>query len=526
MEKERLDEAVTDAVRAIHSYAVSRTNNVYDAEDLASEIIFELYKSATNLRDDGAFYGFMWGVASNVYKSWCRKRNRRDVELSEEIEKTLVDDDGMTDENDGAEDITLLRRELTLLSKKYREATVLYYIQNKSCDEISKFLSISESMVKYLLFKSRQKLKEGMNMERNYGTQSYDPKELALCYWGSGSNEYYDVGKGKLAQNILFAAYNDKLTEEAISLEIGVGLPYMEENLAELLKYGLLIRDGKRYSTNIPIITAELSREISQKTAGMKQRIADMVESAVSENEAVIREIGFYGSDMSKNAFAWQMSSILISRAILEIYGDKMQIEFPERAYGGRCLVWGEEIVKNNRERRGDFMFGVSDVSKPTGEGIKFMDFPINGDMVHHYFFGHESIANVFLDIAKGKCEFSENDAAVAAELVKKGYAISDNGKLYCNAPIYTKEEIGKLGEILEPLAQEIADEAMKLSSEVESIVREHLPSHLRKEAHNMAYFRLFEDAVSSPMEILYERRFLRPVDPADILPTTYVVIN
>ena len=52
--------------------------------------------------------------------------------------------------------LTLLRRELGLLHKEYRHAVILYYVENKSCLEISRLLGISESMVKYLLFKSRK----------------------------------------------------------------------------------------------------------------------------------------------------------------------------------------------------------------------------------------------------------------------------------------------------------------------------------------------------------------------------------
>ena len=72
---------------------------------MTQDIILEIYKSVDNIRNIDAFYGFMWAVAGNVYKQWYK---------------------------------------------------------NKSCSEISKHLSISESMVKYLLFKSRQILKEGL----------------------------------------------------------------------------------------------------------------------------------------------------------------------------------------------------------------------------------------------------------------------------------------------------------------------------------------------------------------------------
>ena len=248
MDKKELDAKVEEIAKALLSYCSARTSNHFEAEDLAQDIILEIYKSSSNIRNVDAVYGFMWAVAGNVYKQWCKNKARsKECEMTDnlpDVAEPLAEDDST---------LYLLRRELTLLSEKYRKAVVLYYIENKSCSEISNRLSISESMVKYLLFKSRQILKEGMSMERNYGQQSYNPKGLSLLFWGNGANRYYHLCDSKISQNILFACYNDKLSAEQISLEIGVSLPYMEDKLAELCEYELLKKDGNRYYINIVI---------------------------------------------------------------------------------------------------------------------------------------------------------------------------------------------------------------------------------------------------------------------------------
>ena len=234
MKKQELDTRITETAKALLSYCRVRTASSFEAEDLAQDIIVEIYKSVDNLRNEEAFYSFMWAVAGNVYKQWCKNKVKNKIcPLSEDLlaEESIEEEKG---------DIFLLRRELTLLAQKYRRAVILYYIENKSCSEIAQILSISESMVKYLLFKSRQLLKEGMVMERNYGEQSYNPKSLSLLFWGKGENPYGRLCESKISQNILFACYNDKLTPTQISLEIGVALPYMEDKLKELYDYGLL----------------------------------------------------------------------------------------------------------------------------------------------------------------------------------------------------------------------------------------------------------------------------------------------
>lgn len=115
-------ERIAEASRTIFSYCMARTPNREEAEDLCQDILCELVGSSSRLRDEGAFYAFMWAVAGNVYKQWCRKRvKNRTCPLPE----NLAEVPAAAEDND---DIYLLRRELSLLSEKYRRATVLYYL--------------------------------------------------------------------------------------------------------------------------------------------------------------------------------------------------------------------------------------------------------------------------------------------------------------------------------------------------------------------------------------------------------------
>ncbi len=521
MDKKELDTKIEEIAKALLSYCAARTSNHFEAEDLAHDIILEIYKSADHIRNVDAVYGFMWAVAGNVYKQWCRNKARdHGCELTDDlpdVAEQFVEDDSA---------LYLLRRELTLLSDKYRKAVVLYYIENKSCSEISNRLSISESMVKYLLFKSRQILKEGMSMERNYGQQSYYPKGLSLMFWGNGANRYYHLCDSKISQNILFACYNDKLSAEQISLEIGVSLPYMEDKLAELREYELLKKDGNRYYTNIVIFTRDFANEVNIKTARLREKIADMLMAAITEHEDEVRNVGFLGADMGNNAFSWQMVSFILYRAVIEILQDKIHVVYPKDKFGTECFIWGVEHGDQN-SWESKFGFGISNVVNSMGDYVQFMDFPINGEMVHHYCFNRQNVTNVFLDVAKGNTKhFSENDKALAADMIRKGYIISNDKGLFVNAPVFTREQHDALKSIFAETAAQIANEAQNLMETVTKILKNHIPVQLKKLAKDMAYFRLFEDAISAPVAILYDRNYLLPYHGDGILPTTYVILK
>ena len=521
LDKHELDTKIADIAKSLLSYCMARTSNHFEAEDLAQDIILEIYKSADNIRNADAFYGFMWAVAGNVYKQWCKNKARN---KACELTDNLYDEVGFLE--DESSELYLLRRELTLLTEKYRRAVILYYIENKTCSEISTHLSISESMVKYLLFKSRQILKEGMSMERNYGQQSYNPKGLSLLFWGNGANRYYHLCDSKISQNILFACYNDKLTAEQISLEIGVSLPYMEDKLKELYEYELLKKDGNRYFTNIVIFTRDFANEVNAKTTELRERIATILTEAISKHEAEVRSIGFVGSDMSNNSFKWQMVSLILYNAVIEILQNKIKVVYPKDKFGTECFIWGSENGEQS-SWASQFGFGISNVTNEAGDYIQFMDFPINGEMVHHYCFNRQNVTNVFLDVAKGITDnFSENDKALAADMVRKGYIISNEKGLFVNTPIFTKEQHQMIKNIFADTATNIANEAETLMETVSKILKEHTPLHLKKLAKDMAYLRLFEDAISAPVAILYDQKYLLPYNNDCVLPTTYVILK
>ena len=79
MNEIELHEKIAEVSKTIFSYCMAKTPTREEAEDLSQDILYELIKSAKNIRDDKAFYAFMWGVAGNVYKQWYRKKIRNNT---------------------------------------------------------------------------------------------------------------------------------------------------------------------------------------------------------------------------------------------------------------------------------------------------------------------------------------------------------------------------------------------------------------------------------------------------------------
>ena len=250
MTKEQMETIIQENMQKIYLYCVKKLANTEAAEDVASDIILELLRSHSRLQKDEAVYGYMWSVANNLCKNYWRKSKKVTYEeLSSDFagiccfspEESYIRD----------EEIMLLRRELSLLREKYRRVMISYYIEGKCCEEIADKYNLSVSNVKQCLFEGRKKLKEGMDMVREYGELSYAPEKVTMNFWGNSAEGYGELFERKLPGNLIVAAYAKPKTLEELSLEIGVGVPYLEDEVAILERMGLLVRKGKSYQSNM-----------------------------------------------------------------------------------------------------------------------------------------------------------------------------------------------------------------------------------------------------------------------------------
>ena len=74
--------------KAIFQYCLSRTNSYQESEDLSKEIMLRLFESVEKLRNERAFYGFVWRTADNILKGWYRDKDKR---CAAELDETISD---------------------------------------------------------------------------------------------------------------------------------------------------------------------------------------------------------------------------------------------------------------------------------------------------------------------------------------------------------------------------------------------------------------------------------------------------
>lgn len=345
MTKEQMEQIVLANMKKIYLYCVRRLGNATEAEDVASDITVELLSSYDRVRDDRAVLGYIWAVADNLCRNYWRKAGKVEiVEIPEEYPgmcQITPEDEMIRDQ-----DITLLRRELALLSKMYREAMIGYYIRKESCEEIAKQLGITVTNVKQYLFEGRKKVKKGMEMQREYGKYSYAPDKFTFNFWGDNSSGYWELFERKLPGSIMLSVWDSPKTLEELSTDVGVAVPYLEEDIAKLEEYKLLIKKGSRYHSGMVIYDKAFKNEVRDAArAGIIDNI-ELIKAAVEKGKGLLAETDYSCYLDDENTRGWFILMLLFWEAAGSSE-EKMKtpLTFPLLANGYRGYVMGERGV-------------------------------------------------------------------------------------------------------------------------------------------------------------------------------------
>ncbi len=524
MDSIKLEQLITENMKSIFGFSLTRLGNVTEAEDLAGDILYEIIRSAQKLKDEKRFYGFMWKIAENTYVDYLRKKTKNASRTAEFHEKIADESESALDEIIKKEELNLLRRELSLLSKRYRDATVLYYIENLSCSEVANRLQISTEMVKYYLFRARKIIREGMNMERLYGEKSYCPNIFEIDFWGTKAgddHEYRDFQRRKIKGNILLAAYYCPVTLQEISVELGVALPYLEDEINLLVERQYLVCKNGKYLTNIPVFTLDCTKTIDGK-------LKEVTEDAAKKFAAVADEFGLrFGYRFSnENLMRWQKTLLCLHYSLIDTENEleKNYGELPKggpyslvNGGGGNGIIWGrstENVVGEDMPRGIQGIYNGCEASDNRGSVIA-MNFRQTLNAQH--FEGQMADAVV--------CTAADCFACLPKEwkklLDELGYA--KEGK--ANFAVWTNEEYNELRRMLDTCISIVSELNRRTSEIAANVTADIAPTHIRKTAEYVGAFVYRFNSIDNLVSALYEMHWLNAVDDKE-KPAVCVVKN
>jgi RNA polymerase sigma factor (sigma-70 family) len=349
MKKSETDKIISEYVKKLFGFAVSKLNSIDEAEELAAEITLQVYKSLLKQDNISNINGYVYRIARNIYAQYIDKRQHY---VSVDGMEYIADERDFTAELAKSENFGILRREITYLSKIQREIIVQHYFCDKKIREIATALSIPENTVKWHLACSRRELKIGMERIRttgNLGTQPIKFIDMGHRGIAGKKGDTATFLAKSLTQNIAYVAYHQPRNINEIAEELGVNPIFVEDEVAVLEEYGYMDRqkDG-RYLTNIHIVIPceEANRIYSEINPLYARKFAEKFFAPKLKEITEIPE-WLHIPDNDLNLFKWSLVCFMSHKlGTAEINDSKYSVKRPDGGDFAAYAVLGTDSVK------------------------------------------------------------------------------------------------------------------------------------------------------------------------------------
>lgn len=163
------DKLMTGYQKQIFRISLNFGKNKENALDITQNVFLKAYENLKSFQGKSSFKTWLLRIAYNEGNNWIRKHKR---EINNEIyedEMMTINSPSQEDDILAQENRSLLLRCLLDLNTRYRLAVVLRYFENQPLKEIASTMDCSEGVVKNMLFRSMQKLRESLPAEKMGG---------------------------------------------------------------------------------------------------------------------------------------------------------------------------------------------------------------------------------------------------------------------------------------------------------------------------------------------------------------------
>ena len=525
---EKLAQVFTNEyMQKLFYFFLKKTGGTVEAEDLTSDTAICILSQLRKGNVPANFSAWVWKIARNRYCAWTAGKHFRTKAVSG------ADFDGLDvtgnlsleEQYLHSEEVGLLRRELAFITSDYRNIVIAYYIENKKVKDIALSLRIPEGTVKTRLFKARKLLKEGIEMAREFGIKSYKPEEVTFAASGNQpSGLPWRAVKRKIPKNIILQAHNNPSTVEELSIELGIAMPYMEEEVALLTEAALLKKtEENKYITNFFIADKDCQIAVYQALRLYSKERSELLDRIITDSFGQIKTLNIMRNGMGDVEFKWM---ILLKSIDLLVSMEAVNQGF-ERPDGGNWGFIGYETQDDIKENISMGHNGNGNHKKAMFWAYKIGDYNLwerAGEMNY-------SQALLLGDVIKKDRGFSS--LTEAEKDIWKGienrFAHTDkSGRIVPDIAVFCKEQLKHFEEILRshPLYADLNKKLKELYSQIKAILKAYSNPVLHEQLDYCASMFFFGIRMMTVHDEVEAGRLAVPQNPEKSNIAMYMVIK
>lgn len=144
----------------VHSLILKMVRNKEDAEELAQDVFMKVFRNLSSFKGDCSFSTWIYRIAYNTAISELRRKKQEFVTIDEsQINNVLEEEVGkMLGRTSETEQLDKLEAALSLLPPDERALILLFYMKEKTVEELTVITGLGASNVKVKLHRIRKKL--------------------------------------------------------------------------------------------------------------------------------------------------------------------------------------------------------------------------------------------------------------------------------------------------------------------------------------------------------------------------------
>ena len=529
------------------NWAYKKTGNRTDGEDLAHEVLAQVFRSAQKEQNIGKLDNFVWKIAHFVWCNYLRKNVALRACISYDGFDNL--DHGFLSEEDYAkkfaeadensEQIKKMRLKISNLNYLKREIMIMYYIDELPIQSISKKLSITEANVKWHLHNTRNKLKKEIS-EMSDTNFVYRPGKLHMAVSGNSgpAPDTLKINENLVRQNICLACYKEAKTTDELADMLGIAKAYIEYDLKWLVERQFMQCKSGRYSTMFSIKGYDFHTKTFILFLENKSVFSDVIVDRLISEQDNIKAIGFGGSEQPIEKLMWFLVYRFTEYALNKVVWNENRYPLPERPImpdGGQYFPLG--FAPATPEKRYDF----SDVPNWDEKYERIGSWDCNGSMTDAsdnytlrwyglYTAGDHTIEQLFrkhssknhntrqvffktferdFDISRLNAEEKE----ILGEMINNRWISKNDDKIIPNFSVFTKAQAQSLTSIFEEMYNDLKSVIYGIFAKIEKLCRADLPKHLESYLNYHIYMTFYDALKTTTGFAYYDGKIYDPKD-------------
>ncbi|MCF8233358.1 MAG: RNA polymerase sigma factor [Bacteroidales bacterium] len=161
-EEEAFRELVGDVYHEVVKIATGFLHNRADAEDIAQDVMVEVYRSIRKFRGDASLTTWIYRIAVNKSLNAIRKTKRQNLhaDVIEISDKAVEHNPNQETQTENEERAKVLHKALDALPKNQRMAFVLAKYEDMSYQQIAAVMETSLSSIESLMHRAKKNLQK------------------------------------------------------------------------------------------------------------------------------------------------------------------------------------------------------------------------------------------------------------------------------------------------------------------------------------------------------------------------------